>query len=49
MTLYEKWSSREWVNFGSFQTTILQAYQIADSGNKERLELAFPEWFVLKF
>jgi len=46
-TLYQKWVNREIGNFGSFQTTILQAYQIADSNNREKLEQAFPEWFIL--
>jgi len=48
-TLYSKWNRGEIGNFGSFQTTILHAYQIADSGNREKLEIAFPEWFVVKF
>lgn len=47
-TLYEYWNMGHIGNFGSFQTTILQAYQIADSGNRERLEQAFPMWFVEK-
>lgn len=49
LTLYSKWNRGEIGNFGSFQTTILQAYQIADSGNREKLDAAFPEWFVVKF
>lgn len=48
-TLYQRWNRGEIGNFGSFQTTILQAYQIADEGNREKLEAAFPEWFVLKY
>jgi hypothetical protein len=48
-TLYQRWGRGEISNFGSFQTTLLQAYQIADSGNREKLEIAFPEWFVVKF
>ena len=45
-TLYTKWNNGEIGNFGSFQTAILKAYQIADSGNMKRLEKAFPEWLV---
>lgn len=48
-TLYSKWNRGEIGNFGSFQTTLLQAYQIADEGNREKLDAAFPEWFVVKF
>lgn len=49
MTLYEMWRERLIGNFGSFQTKILEAYQIADLGNMRRLEEAFPNWFVKKF
>lgn len=49
LTLYQKWNRGEIGNFGSFQTAILKAYQLADSNNQERLETAFPEWFKLKF
>lgn len=45
-TLFERWQNREIGNFGSFQTTILQAYQIADNDNRERLQVAFPYWFT---
>ena len=48
-TLYQKWNSGQIGNFGSFQTTILQAYQLADSNNREKLESAFPEWFTTLF
>lgn len=46
-TLYDKWNAGEsgFTNFGSFQTTILQAYRIADSDNRELLQKAFPFWF----
>lgn len=49
LTLYQMWQERLIGNFGSFQTKILEAYQIADEGNMRRLEEAFPNWFVKKF
>lgn len=45
-SLYQKWIDREIENFGTFQTTILQAYVYADNRNKERLQKAFPHWFL---
>ncbi|NUQ82031.1 MAG: hypothetical protein HUU10_10505 [Bacteroidetes bacterium] len=45
-SLYDRWNDGEIGNFGSFQTTILQAYRIADNSNRERLEMAYPEWFT---
>lgn len=36
------------MNYGSFQVALFHAYRLADSGNKETLETAFPEWFVEK-
>jgi hypothetical protein len=48
MTIYERWINKEkgYRNFSNFQTTILKAYSIADGDNKQKLEKAFPEWFV---
>lgn len=48
MTTYEKWISGQIGNFGSFHTTLLNAYRLADGGNRESLEKAFPEWFTEK-
>lgn len=48
-TLFEMWKEGLIGNFGSFQTTIFEAYKIADCGNMKRLEEAFPNWFVKKF
>lgn len=47
-TLYQRWINNEpgFTGYGSFQTTILKAYQIADEGNQARLNAAFPNWFV---
>ena len=45
-TLYQDWLDHKIGNFGSFQTTILQAYTRADNSNKEILERAYPDWFV---
>jgi len=44
-SLYDRWNDGEIGNFGSFHTAILQAYRLADNSNRDRLELAFPEWF----
>ncbi|MGN6804247.1 MAG: hypothetical protein ACTHJN_20280 [Ginsengibacter sp.] len=48
-TLYQHWNEGSLSNFGSFQTYILKAYRVADSGNMRKLEEAFPEWFLKKF
>lgn len=43
---FEQWIAGEVGNFGSFHTSLLVAYKLADSNNRARLEEAFPEWFV---
>lgn len=48
-TLFQHWNQGTISNFGSFQTFILNAYRVADQGNMQKLEAAFPEWFVKKF
>ena len=45
-TVFEQWIAGEVGNFGSFHTRLLQAYRIADSDNRTKLEQAFPEWFL---
>lgn len=45
-TTYEKWIDGDIGNFGSFHTSLLETYQMADSNNRIKLETAFPEWFV---
>lgn len=45
-SLFDMWTAGEISNFGSFQTAILKAYQLADIGNQEILKVAFPKWFV---
>jgi hypothetical protein len=45
-TLYEQWNDGEIRGFGSFQTTMLQAYRLADAGNRAILETAYPRWFT---
>ena len=47
-TAYEKWISREMTNLGGFATSLMETYMRADSGNRAKLEGAFPEWFVKK-
>lgn len=46
-TLFQRWNAGEsgFTNFGSFQTTILEAYRIAGADNQKILERAFPFWF----
>jgi hypothetical protein len=48
-TLFQHWNEGSISNFGSFQTCILKAYQVADNTNMQKLEQAFPEWFIKKF
>jgi hypothetical protein len=45
-TVFEQWIAGEVGNFGSFHTTLLEAYRLADSSNRTKLEQAFPEWFL---
>jgi len=45
-TVFQLWNDGKIGNFGSFQTTIFQAYRLADNGNRERLQMAFPDWFT---
>jgi len=45
-TLFQHWNERTISNFGSFQTLILNAYRVGDRQNMDKLEAAFPEWFV---
>lgn len=45
-SLYYFWNAGKVGNFGSFQTKIFEAYRIADCGNMEILQNAFPRWFV---
>lgn len=46
LTCFEHWTFYgSQMNYGGFQTAILKAYQIADKGNKERLNGAFPHLF----
>lgn len=48
-SLYDKWNEglAGFTNFGSYQTTILQAYRIADNSNRAILEKAYPWWFAV--
>ena len=47
-TTYELWNEGQISGFGSFHTTLLTAYRLADEGNRKILENAFPQWFTLK-
>jgi hypothetical protein len=47
-SVYERWMDGEIGHFGSFHTTLLDAYRLADSSNREKLEQVFPEWFLPK-
>jgi hypothetical protein len=46
MTQFEEWYNNRLPGLGSFQLSIFQAYLKADSGNKEKLIQAFPDWFL---
>jgi hypothetical protein len=46
ITTYQAWNQGLITGFGSFHTTLLQAYRIADEGNRRKLEKAFPDWFL---
>jgi hypothetical protein len=43
---FDLWYNGKLPNMGSFSTKLYDLYMIADSGNRERLEIAFPEDFV---
>jgi hypothetical protein len=45
-TLFQHWQAGRISGFGSFQTAILKAYQLADAENMNILSNAFPQWFV---
>lgn len=46
MTTYEQWNSGKISGFGSFHTSLLTSYRLADQQNRELLEFVFPTWFV---
>jgi hypothetical protein len=48
LTTYQAWSKGLIGGFGSFHTSLLQTYRLADAGNRAKLEKAFKEWFVNK-
>lgn len=48
LTTYQAWSKGLIGGFGSFHTSLLQTYRLADAGNRSKLEKAFKEWFVNK-
>ena len=47
-TFYEAWNDNMpgFTNNGSFTTTLLKAYRLADDGNMKKLQGAFPDYFV---
>lgn len=46
MTLFDQWNQGYVGNFGSFQTHLFKAYRVADAGNRDILEAAYPYWFA---
>ena len=48
MTAYEAWNDGIIGGYGSFHTSLLQLYRLADSSNRAKLKKAFPEWFTKK-
>ena len=47
-SLYEDWNAGKIGNFGSFHTSLLKTYQLADAENQKFLADAFPVWFKTK-
>lgn len=49
-TFFENWNDKlhGYTNLSSFQTLLMQAYQVADGGNRAKLDGAFPNYFVNK-
>ena len=47
-TFFEKWQNRDhgYTNLGGFQELIMKAYQHGDLENRQRLEIAYPKWFL---
>jgi len=45
-TIYQRWNAGTISGLGSFHTELLNLYRLADAGNRERLDIAFPEYFV---
>ena len=46
MTLFEKWSLDKTVKVSEFTELMFRAYEIASSGNLEKLQKAFPAEFL---
>lgn len=44
-SVFAQWCEGRRLNYGSFQTAILSAFQIADTTNRKALMSAFPNWF----
>ncbi len=44
-SIYEQWKAGTIGNFGSFHTSLLKTYMLADAGNAETLADAFPDFF----
>lgn len=45
---FTKWYNKEIQNLGSFDTQLFQLWLVADGGNRNRLEKAFPRHFSPK-
>lgn len=48
LTTYEAWNKGIVGGFGSFHTSLLQTYRLADGNNRKNLEKGFKDWFVAK-
>lgn len=42
---FQQWYNNNRIDFGGFATALFEAYKMADTRNKERLESAFPDYF----
>lgn len=47
-TFYQRWNDNEpgYTNLGSFATSLMETYRLADNTNREILNTAFPGYFI---
>jgi len=48
-SIYKRWTMGLYPHPGGFELSIFKAYQIADAGNQNRLEHAFPFYFDISW
>lgn len=47
-TYYQKWNEGDLTGLGSFHTSLMQTYRLADESNQKALQKAFPGFFLSK-